>query len=248
MNDLKKKKLLAAAMAAFFILPMSGCFKTEEDVIAEESANMSAETEEYHSVGETISTDSFDFTVRSIKYYVEDGAYFILADVTYTNKTSEKVNLEASSIMCYLDNEMAQQVTYSDTDYVDTNLMLNNSNINPGRTKSGLILYVSYRDWNAVEIQCNDVIVRSSMVLCESITTSSKSSGETAETSETDAEPLFIIDTSSGTFHRPECPQINSIGIAHLAESHNTAEVLISGGAAPCEVCRPQIDEGGLQQ
>ena len=243
------KKMVAAIMAAFLLFLCVGCFKTEDDYLAEQSADASTiQPDDYHSVGETISTATFDFAVRSIKYYLQDGAYFVIADVTYTNKSVEKIRLESSSIACYLDNEMAQQVSYPDTDYVDTNQMLNSSSINPGRTKSGLLFFVIYRPWNDIEIQCEDVIVKSNLMACENITmdtepSDNQSDDEHALQSDSNDEPMFIIDTSTGTFHRPDCVQINLIGAAHRAESHNTAEVLISGGARPCEVCRPDQPE-----
>ena len=162
MHNRKKMVLLALALA--MTMSASACSVKSAKEVNEEANQSTTETAAFYNIGEKVNGDGYEFTVHNIRRYDEGGTghCYILVNVTYTNTSSEKVTVNTNSdILCYLDNEQAEMVAYYDNpDVINDNLLFGNSvQINPGRSKTGDIVYVFYRSWNSIEIQCKDLLV-----------------------------------------------------------------------------------------
>lgn len=242
---------------------ISGCkIKKAEDVIDSDSSSVevdgSDETEEsqlYYDIGDEVETEDFTFCVNSIKNFHDADYFYVVCDVTYTNNTDASVYVSiGDSISGYLDNQKAIEQNYVDYPWVvDNNLLFRSISINPGRSFNGLIVYLSYKEWNRVEIQCGDVIVAAEIDDTEYIelfpnTTETTIVSETEATTPTPTpttEPVipsettmgYIVDVQSRTFHIPFCDELMNVPVENQITIEGNHSSMVNDEYVPCEVC-----------
>ncbi len=248
-----KKVITIIVSLVMMISFITGCIKTEDDINASESIDES-DVLMSHIVGEKVECDDYDVLVHSIKYYTRLDTTYIVVEFTYTNKTSEKLRFESSTdVAVYLDNEMISMVSYPDSDIVNTNLILNTAQINPGRSKTGIVIFATYRNWSTIEVEIKDTIIESDRARCENITPDEELPAETygSDTSNQSGNPnetstslpprnAFIVDTAMGVYHRPTCSRVASINASDKLEVRASINDLTNGGYIPCEECQPR--------
>ena len=246
-----KRIVIIIASLMLLLGIMTGCIKSEEDINATDPSNVSGQEELSHIIGEKVECEDYDVIVHSIKYYTQVDTTYIVVEFTYTNKTSDRIKFESSSdISVYLDNEMVSMVSYPDSDIVNTNLILNTAQVNPGRSKTGVVLFATYRNWNTIEVQIKDTIIESDRVTCENITpdedlpaeTYGSDGNQTNPTDETNTtlppRNVFVVDTATGVYHNPTCSRVASINAADRLEVRTTISELTNGGYVPCDACQ----------
>ena len=256
---MKYKVFTSVLLAVFFLFAATGCIRTEDEVLSEESdTEKTEETVEYYDVGETVTASDYEAKVNSICYFSDLDAGYVMVDITYTNTTDKKITLDTTSdIQCYLDNEMATQVLYPDfPGIVDENLLFNQSQkINPGRSKTGILIYTYFREWDNIEIQIFDSIVSASFRSLEDVSIipdpdpiepseAVEIPTESVPEPEPEPEPVqedhtYIADTSLMVFHRPECSALEPVPEEFRTEIVSNYQNMVNSGYVACELCAP---------
>lgn len=57
--------------------------------------------------------------------------------------------------------------------------------------------------------------------------------------SDSDREPAFVLNPSSGKFHRPGCTWAQRIGPERRIEYSGDRQILVDVGYLPCHYCEP---------
>lgn len=237
---------------------VSGCkIKTADDVVETElSGEETEESQLYYEVGDEIETDEFTFCVNSIKNFQDADYFYVVCDVTYTNNTDKEVYVTiGDKISGYLDNQKATEQNYVDYPWVvDNNLLFKSTHINPGRSYSGLIVYMSYKDWDLIEVQCEDIIVAAEKEDTEYIelypnATETTVVSESEETTTAAPTPVpettpptetmigYIVDVQSNTFHIPFCDELMNVPVEDQITVDGNHDSMTADGYIPCDVC-----------
>jgi hypothetical protein len=86
---------------------------------------------------------------------------YLLVGVYYTNLTDNVQDIPRRNVELYLDNEEVVACEYRAEfeEFFDEGLLFNDRKVNPGRTKSGYIVYRIYRDYSIINICLNGITV-----------------------------------------------------------------------------------------
>lgn len=255
---MKNRKIIAVALSCVFLFGTASCsFKKASDVTETEVTEETSESEpEYYEIGDLIETDNYSFVVNGIRNFNDSDYWYAVIDFTFTNNTEESVRIDnRSTIQGYLDNQRATEVRYPEFPWiVNENLLFDSANVNPGRSISGFIVYVVYRDWDRIEIQCYDSIVAADKddteyvelypeEVVESLVPEATTAATTTEPSPTPTpapEPeyeSYIVDTETNTFHVPFCPALADVPSENQIIQNGNHDSMVNNGYVPCEEC-----------
>ena len=156
----KFKNALALMLAIAVIASMTGCSVTREAPEATES------TQTTYLVGSPGTNEICEFGVTDINSFSITTDYgetmnYLLVGVYYTNLTDTAQDIAKRNVELYLDNEEVVACEYRDEfeEFFDEGLLFNDRKVNPGRTKSGYIVYRIYREYSIINICLNGITV-----------------------------------------------------------------------------------------
>ena len=155
------RSVAALIFAVAVIVSMSGCSITRED-----TSETAESTQTTYLVGSPGSNEMCEFGVTDINSFSITTDYgetmnYLLVGVYYTNLTDTAQDIAKRNVELYLDNEEVVACEYRDEfeEFFDEGLLFNDRKVNPGRTKSGYIVYRIYRDYSIINICLNGITV-----------------------------------------------------------------------------------------
>ncbi len=155
------KNVIALMLAITVIASMTGCSVTRQD-----SIEPTESTQTTYLVGSPGSNEVCEFGVTDINSFSITTDYgetmnYLLVGVYYTNLTDNVQDIPRRNVELYLDNEEVVACEYRDEfeEFFDEGLLFNDRKVNPGRTKSGYIVYRIYRDYSIINICLNGITV-----------------------------------------------------------------------------------------
>ncbi|MCR5593337.1 MAG: hypothetical protein K6F79_06285 [Saccharofermentans sp.] len=157
----KFKNAVALMLAVAVIASMTGCSVTRQD-----SIEPTESTQTTYLVGSPGSNEVCEFGVTDINSFSITTDYgetmnYLLVGVYYTNLTDNVQDIPRRNVELYLDNEEVVACEYRDEfeEFFDEGLIFSDRKVNPGRTKSGYIVYRIYRDYSIINICLNGITV-----------------------------------------------------------------------------------------
>ena len=157
----KFKNTVALLLAISVIAAMTGCSVTREA-----PAEAAESTQTTYLVGSPGTNETCEFGVTDINSFSITTDYgetmnYLLVGVYYTNLTDNVQDIPKRNVELYLDNEEVVACEYRDEfeEFFDEGLLFNDRKVNPGRTKSGYIVYRIYRNYSIINICLNGITI-----------------------------------------------------------------------------------------
>ena len=159
---MKRFRTVASLLLAVAVIAsMTGCSITRED-----TSETAESTQTTYLVGSPGSNEMCEFGVTDINSFSITTDYgetmnYLLVGVYYTNLTDTAQDIAKRNVELYLDNEEVVSCEYRDEfeEFFDEGLLFNDRKVNPGRTKSGYIVYRIYREYSIINICLNGITV-----------------------------------------------------------------------------------------
>lgn len=202
--------------------------------------------QERYGIGDTITSSDYEITLNSVETYPDNkvDGWVIIVNLTYTNLTDDQTTFKPSKLFkCYLDNEKAtNRPAWYDQDIINQHLILDvELTVDSGRSITGYVLYMTYVDWEEMELQIDDNIffaVNDEVTVLQVIEPTQEPTPTPLPTPVPEF-PAYTTNSADNTVHKTGCQELTVADPNDLSMTDDPLDSLYEEGYAPCPICLP---------